>query len=63
MQVSEQWERVDALGCPAPWPYNRATLFVESVMPNLRLADLTAEIEANVRRALLEDIGLSLIHI
>ncbi|MBF8720720.1 MULTISPECIES: carboxylating nicotinate-nucleotide diphosphorylase [Pseudomonas] len=26
-------------------------------MPNLRLADLTAEIEANVRRALLEDIG------
>ncbi|MGC1329038.1 carboxylating nicotinate-nucleotide diphosphorylase [Pseudomonas sp.] len=26
-------------------------------MPNLRLADLTAEIEANVRRALLEDMG------
>lgn len=26
-------------------------------MPNLRLADLTAEIEANARRALLEDIG------
>ena len=26
-------------------------------MPNLRLADLTAEVEANVRRALLEDIG------
>ncbi|TDF79038.1 carboxylating nicotinate-nucleotide diphosphorylase [Pseudomonas sp. H9] len=26
-------------------------------MPNLRLANLTAEIEANVRRALLEDIG------
>ncbi|RWU25515.1 carboxylating nicotinate-nucleotide diphosphorylase [Pseudomonas alkylphenolica] len=26
-------------------------------MPNLRLADLTAEIEANVRRALNEDIG------
>ncbi|MEN1834850.1 carboxylating nicotinate-nucleotide diphosphorylase [Pseudomonas lijiangensis] len=26
-------------------------------MPNLRLADLTAEIEANVRRALLEDVG------
>ncbi|MFD2644262.1 carboxylating nicotinate-nucleotide diphosphorylase [Pseudomonas japonica] len=26
-------------------------------MPNLRLADLTAEIEANVRRALQEDIG------
>lgn len=26
-------------------------------MPNLRLADLTAEIEANVRRALREDIG------
>jgi len=26
-------------------------------MPNLRLADLTAEIEANVRRALHEDIG------
>ena len=47
----------DALGCPAPCPYNRATLFVELVMPNLRLADLTAEIEANVRRALLEDIG------
>lgn len=38
-------------------PYNQATLFVEPVMPNLRLADLTAEIEANVRRALLEDIG------
>lgn len=26
-------------------------------MPNLRLANLTAEIEANVRRALLEDVG------
>ena len=26
-------------------------------MPNLRLADLTAEIEANVRRALAEDLG------
>ncbi|MBD1551002.1 carboxylating nicotinate-nucleotide diphosphorylase [Pseudomonas typographi] len=26
-------------------------------MPNLRLADLTAEIDANVRRALLEDVG------
>jgi nicotinate-nucleotide pyrophosphorylase (carboxylating) len=26
-------------------------------MPNIRLADLTAEIEANVRRALLEDVG------
>ena len=26
-------------------------------MPNLHLADLTAEIEANVRRALLEDVG------
>ncbi|MFJ5299277.1 carboxylating nicotinate-nucleotide diphosphorylase [Pseudomonas sp. NPDC088368] len=26
-------------------------------MPNLRLASLTAEIEANVRRALLEDVG------
>ena len=26
-------------------------------MPNLRLADLSTEIEANVRRALLEDIG------
>jgi nicotinate-nucleotide pyrophosphorylase (carboxylating) len=26
-------------------------------MPNLHLADLTAEIEANVRRALAEDIG------
>ncbi|WNW11767.1 carboxylating nicotinate-nucleotide diphosphorylase [Pseudomonas sp. DTU_2021_1001937_2_SI_NGA_ILE_001] len=26
-------------------------------MPNVRLADLTAEIEANVRRALLEDVG------
>lgn len=26
-------------------------------MPNIRLADLTAEVEANVRRALLEDIG------
>ena len=26
-------------------------------MPNLRLADLTAEIESNVRRALAEDIG------
>jgi len=45
------------LGSLIPWPYNRRTLFVEPVMPNLRLADLTAEIEANVRRALLEDIG------
>ncbi|OUM05098.1 nicotinate-nucleotide diphosphorylase (carboxylating) [Pseudomonas syringae] len=26
-------------------------------MPNVRIADLTAEIEANVRRALLEDVG------
>ncbi|PPS25746.1 nicotinate-nucleotide diphosphorylase (carboxylating) [Pseudomonas amygdali pv. morsprunorum] len=26
-------------------------------MPNLRIADLTAEIEANVRRALFEDVG------
>ena len=26
-------------------------------MPNLRLATMTAEIEANVRRALLEDVG------
>lgn len=26
-------------------------------MSNLRLADLTAEIEANVRRALFEDVG------
>lgn len=26
-------------------------------MPNLTLADLTAEIEANVRRALTEDVG------
>ncbi|GFZ72793.1 Quinolinate phosphoribosyltransferase [Pseudomonas amygdali pv. eriobotryae] len=26
-------------------------------MPNLRIADLTAEVEANVRRALLEDVG------
>ncbi|KWT08495.1 MULTISPECIES: carboxylating nicotinate-nucleotide diphosphorylase [Pseudomonas syringae group] len=26
-------------------------------MPNLRIADLSAEIEANVRRALLEDVG------
>jgi nicotinate-nucleotide pyrophosphorylase (carboxylating) len=30
---------------------------MELAMPNLRLADLTAEVEANVRRALLEDIG------
>jgi nicotinate-nucleotide pyrophosphorylase (carboxylating) len=30
---------------------------MEPLMPNLRLADLTAEIEANVRRALLEDVG------
>jgi nicotinate-nucleotide pyrophosphorylase (carboxylating) len=30
---------------------------VELDMPNLRLAALTAEIEANVRRALLEDVG------
>ena len=45
------------LGSIARSPYNRGTLFVEPVMPNLRLADLTAEIEANVRRALLEDIG------
>ena len=48
------------MGSAARCPYNRGTLFVEPVMPNLRLADLTAEIEANVRRALLE---LSLIHI
>src|SRR3990167_8551591 len=45
------------LGSNAHSPYNRRTLFVEPVMPNLRLADLTAEIEANVRRALREDIG------
>ncbi|WP_300656093.1 hypothetical protein, partial [Pseudomonas sp.] len=32
-------------------PYNRSTLTVEPIMPNLTLADLTAEIEANVRRA------------
>jgi nicotinate-nucleotide pyrophosphorylase (carboxylating) len=38
-------------------PYNPATLPMELPMPNLRLADLTAEVEANVRRALLEDIG------
>jgi len=38
-------------------PYNPATLPMELAMPNLRLADLTAEVEANVRRALLEDIG------
>lgn len=38
-------------------PYNRPTLTVEPIMPNLTLADLTAEIEANVRRALTEDIG------
>lgn len=38
-------------------PYNRPTLTVEPTMPNLTLADLTAEIEANVRRALTEDIG------
>ena len=37
--------------------YNPATLLMEHPMPNLRLADLTAEIEANVRRALLEDVG------
>ena len=46
-----------ALGSLPAWPYNRRTLFVELVMPNLHLADLTAEIEANVRRALAEDIG------
>jgi nicotinate-nucleotide pyrophosphorylase (carboxylating) len=38
-------------------PYNRPTLTAEPTMPNLTLADLTAEIEANVRRALTEDIG------
>jgi nicotinate-nucleotide pyrophosphorylase (carboxylating) len=38
-------------------PYNRPNLPVEPLMPNLRLADLTAEIDANVRRALLEDVG------
>ena len=46
-----------ALGSLPAWPYNLRTLFVELVMPNLHLADLTAEIEANVRRALAEDIG------
>ena len=46
-----------ALGSLPAWPYNRRTLFVELVMPNLHLADLPAEIEANVRRALAEDIG------
>ncbi|RMU33458.1 Nicotinate-nucleotide pyrophosphorylase [Pseudomonas syringae pv. primulae] len=30
---------------------------MEPAMPNLRIADLSAEIEANVRRALLEDVG------
>jgi len=38
-------------------PYTRATLLVESDMPNLQLAALSTEIEANVRRALLEDVG------
>ncbi|RMP19002.1 Nicotinate-nucleotide pyrophosphorylase [Pseudomonas syringae pv. delphinii] len=38
-------------------PYTRTTLSVEPAMPNLRIADLSAEIEANVRRALLEDVG------
>jgi nicotinate-nucleotide pyrophosphorylase (carboxylating) len=38
-------------------PYTRTTLLLEPAMPNLRIADLTAEIEANVRRALLEDVG------
>ncbi|KPW07551.1 Nicotinate-nucleotide pyrophosphorylase [Pseudomonas syringae pv. atrofaciens] len=32
-------------------------MLLEPAMPNLRIADLTAEIEANVRRALLEDVG------
>ncbi|RMO55239.1 Quinolinate phosphoribosyltransferase [Pseudomonas amygdali pv. eriobotryae] len=38
-------------------PYTRTTLLLEPAMPNLRIADLTAEVEANVRRALLEDVG------
>ncbi|KPY11191.1 Nicotinate-nucleotide pyrophosphorylase [Pseudomonas savastanoi pv. phaseolicola] len=38
-------------------PYTRTTLLLEPAMPNLRIADLTAEIEANVRRALFEDVG------
>ncbi len=38
-------------------PYTRATLLLEFDMPNLQLAALTSEIEANVRRALLEDVG------
>lgn len=41
------------VGCP----YNRRTFTPEPTMPNLTLADLGAEIEANVRRALAEDIG------
>ncbi|RMM58290.1 Nicotinate-nucleotide pyrophosphorylase [Pseudomonas savastanoi pv. glycinea] len=32
-------------------------MLLEPAMPNLRIADLTAEIEANVRRALFEDVG------
>ncbi|RMR53060.1 Quinolinate phosphoribosyltransferase [Pseudomonas syringae pv. actinidiae] len=32
-------------------------MLLEPAMPNLRIADLSAEIEANVRRALLEDVG------
>jgi len=40
-----------------PRPYNPAIPAPEPPMPNLVLADLTAEIEANARRALSEDIG------
>jgi nicotinate-nucleotide pyrophosphorylase (carboxylating) len=38
-------------------PYNRRIQLTEPSMPNLILADLANEIEANARRALAEDIG------
>src|SRR5690606_26517791 len=41
------------VGCP----YNRRPFTVEPTMPNLTLADLSSEIEANVRRALSEALG------
>src|SRR5690606_16754259 len=41
------------VGCP----YTRRPFTVEPTMPNLTLADLSSEIEANVRRALAEDVG------
>src|SRR3989344_9134056 len=41
---------------PSPL-YNRPQTNREPPMPNLLLADLGAEIQANVRRALQEDVG------